>query len=260
MYIVELTYPGTWLDYPDRNWCWNLEGQIRSLESTLTDAALALAMFDAERAKPRQRRHDRESWERDGRRRQEIQESVRARLGVDRYSMDRWDEVRNLAEVEFKREQWAAGRMPNSYEHRLIFLHARSFLYALDRLERCLGVLANEDGVPAAVVDSHAGLCAALPQLRDVRDSVSHFDERSRGLERGRPLSLQPVMNQMVHAPGGGVLIVESLNNNRFGGTMADGQYGEVEVSADTLAAATNCVQQVLNAFAWKGPQQHAPY
>jgi hypothetical protein len=160
-------------------------------------------MFDTERAKPRQHKHDRENWERDRRRRQEIEEAIRARLGIDRYSMDRWDQVRNLVDVEFKREQWAAGRLPSSYEHRVIFLHARSFLYALDRLERCLAALAKEDSLPAAVAESLAALRAALPQLRDVRDSVSHFDERSRGLERGRLLKLQPVMNQMVHAPSG---------------------------------------------------------
>ena len=260
MYIVELSYPGTWLNYPDPDWCWNIQGQLRSLESTLTDAALALALFDAERAKPRQHKHDPVSWERDARRRQEIEASVRARLDVPGYSVDRFDEIRNLVEVEFKREQWGRGRLPNSYEHRVIFLHARSFLYALDRLDRCLAALTKEDGIPALVVTAHATLSAACPNLREVRNSVSHFDERSRGLERGRPLNLQPVVNQMVNAPGGGVLILESLNDNRFGTTMADGHYGEVDVSTATLAAAANSVQKVINAFAWKGPLQHTPY
>lgn len=260
MHIVELTYPGTCLDHADRDWCWKIEGQVRSLESTLIDAALALSLFDAERATPRGRRHSRETWDRDSRRRQEIEDAIRARLGVERYAMDRYEEVRSLAELEFKREQWSAGRMPSSYEHRLVFVYARSFVNALDRLERCLAVLAKEDGVPVQVAESHAGLCAALPHLREVRNSVSHFEDRSRGLGRGgRPLTLQPVMNQMVNAPGGGVLMLESLNNNCFGTTMADGHYGEVEVSVATLATAANCVQQVINAFTWKGWPRHVP-
>jgi hypothetical protein len=67
-------------------------------------------------------------------------------------------------------------------------------------------------------------------------------------------------MNEMVNAPAGGVLILESLNNNLFGTTMADGHYGEIEVSVGTLGLARECVQGVISAFAWKGWKRHEPY
>lgn len=261
MNIMELIVPGTWLDYPDQDWAWRVGNQLDALESPLIDAALALSLFEAERAKPRAARHDREGWERDGRRRQEVEEAIRTQLGVDRYSGDRWLEVRDQAELECKREQWSAGRMPSSYEHRLIFLHARSFLFALDRLDRSLAALAKEDGVPAQVATAHDVLGAAVPNLRGVRNSVAHFEDRSRGLGRDKkPLALKPVVNRMINAPGGGVLMLESLLNNRFGSTMEDGHYGEVEVSIETLKTAAECVQRVLNAFAWKGPRRHSPH
>lgn len=123
-----------------------------------------------------------------------------------------------------------------------------------------MGALAQEDGVPAEVTGSLDALRAALPNLRGVRNSVSHFEDRSRGLGRDKqPLNLKPVVNRMVNAPGGGVLMLENLLNNRFGSTMEDGHYGEVEVSIETLKISAECVQRVLNAFAWKGPRRHAP-
>lgn len=60
------------------------------------------------------------------------------------------------------------------------------FLYAMDRLERCMGALAREDAVPAAVHDARAALLVTLPRLRGIQDSVSHHGERIRGMEWGR--------------------------------------------------------------------------
>lgn len=260
MHIVELTFPGVWLDHADREWAWRIETQLMMLEGPVADAALALSHFESSRGLPRSSAPGREEWERDGKRRQEIEEAIRARLGVDRFNMDRFDEIRDLAEVEHKREQWAAGRLPDAYVHRLPFLHARSFLLALDRLDRALAVLAKEHGVPEAVGAVLTAFRDAVPNLRGVRNSVAHHEDRSRGLGRsGKALDLKPVSNRMVSAPGGGVLILESLNGSCFGSTMEDGHYGEVEVSAETLKAAAACVQSVINAFRWKGPRRRSP-
>lgn len=260
MHIVELLIPGVWLDHPDKDWAWRIGNQVTALESPLVDAALALSLFEAERARPRTRPMDRATWEREGQRRREIEDALCARLGIDSHSEERWTRVRELAEIEHKREQWAAGKLPFTYEHRLVFLHARSFLLALDRLDRSLAVLVKEAGVPAEVEAAHAAFRAAVPNLRGVRNSVAHHEDRSRGLGRdGKPLSLKPVVNEMVSAPGGGVLMLENLFNNRFGSTMDDGHYGEVEVSVETLRAAAACVQRVMNTFSWKGPRRHSP-
>jgi hypothetical protein len=74
------------------------------------------------------------------------------------------------------------------------------------------------------------------------------------------PSALKPVMNTMVHAPGGGVLILNTLNGNRYGSTMEDGSFGEVEVSAQSLDLARSAIQTCIDAFTWRPPPHHVPY
>lgn len=54
-------------------------------------------------------------------------------------------------------------------------------------------------------------------------------------------------------------MIHESLMNNKFGSTMADGHYGEVEVTFNSVKVARNCVQDVIDSFEWKGAKSHYP-
>ncbi len=75
MHIFEITVPGTWLNYSDRDWCWRMEGLLRHLQSQFFDANAALNLFETARSKgivPM----DRSSWERDRQRRSEIQSQV----------------------------------------------------------------------------------------------------------------------------------------------------------------------------------------
>jgi hypothetical protein len=52
---------------------------------------------------------------------------------------------------------------------------------------------------------------------------------------------------------------MDALNGNRYGCTTAAGEYGEVEVSAATLAVVHQATQAVITSFQWKGPERHAP-
>ncbi len=52
---------------------------------------------------------------------------------------------------------------------------------------------------------------------------------------------------------------MNSLHNNRYGCTMADGHYGQVEVSQTSLRATANLVQGTLDAFDWTGPERSSP-
>ena len=69
----------------------------------------------------------------------------------------------------------------------------------------------------------------------------------------------QPILHGAIHAPDGGVHVLDMLNGNRYGGTLADGAFGEVEISVLTVASAQKVIQQVLDAFSWRGPGQHKP-
>lgn len=73
-------------------------------------------------------------------------------------------------------------------------------------------------------------------------------------------IDLKPIDEGTIHAPGGGVTVPSSLNNNRFGCTMADGQFGEVEVSSGTLTDVGGLTQRTIDVFVWQGPGRFAPY
>jgi hypothetical protein len=111
------------------------------------------------------------------------------------------------------------------------------------------------------VVKARDDFEAAQPSLKHVRDSIEHAEDRMRGLGRdGDPLTLSPIMNSMIHAPGGGVIAGDLLNNRHFGCTVESGEYAEVEVADDTLKQAHAAVQDVFDALPWKpGHRQSEP-
>jgi hypothetical protein len=95
--------------------------------------------------------------------------------------------------------------------------------------------------------------------LKGLRDSSAHLEERVACEAHGRPIPLKPIDNTLARAPGGGVLVVESLVGNRFVGTKADGELAEIEVSVNTMATVQKCIQQLLNSLPWSGPSRHYP-
>lgn len=170
------------------------------------------------------------------------------------------------ADRAMKRQAWAAGAWPQTYLFRLQFCHAQMFVYALDQVAKGLGTLARHplpSAISTVVTAQNTAWTVepALADLKGVRDSSHHAEDRLRGRGRGnRQIQLQPINNAMVNAPHGGVLLAGNLNGNRFGWTMEDGRHGEVEVSAATLARARNLIQPVFDApWTWSGPVEWLP-
>ena len=157
--------------------------------------------------------------------------------------------------------QWSEGRVPREFEHNLPFIYARAFLYALDAFDKFLGVLSREVNVPTQLRTFHSQVAEAFPDLRRVRNTAQHLEDRARGLGAGRnpqPLELKPVNNALIAAPSG-ALVLNCLNGSKYGSTMADGHYGEVDVSPESMAQLQKILQSVLQSFTWRGPMQHAP-
>ena len=258
MFVFEIVVPGTWLDYEDRDWSWKIEGQIRHLQSQFFEANTALNFFMQTQGM-RPSLANREMWEHNSQRRYEIQQIIeRERAGMS--TRDEWDEISFEAEVRFKREQWSNGRIPREFEHNTPFLYARAFLYALDAFDKFLGVLSKTKNIPAEFAKLHEMMALAFPHLRGVRNSVQHLEDRARSLGAGsKPLDLKPINNNMLNAPGGGVLMLNCLNGSSYGSTMSDGHYGEVDVSPESMIKLQEILQAVLQVFKWKGPRQHAP-
>lgn len=258
MFVFELVIPGTWLEHEDRDWSWRIESQIRSLTSQFFEANLALNLF-ARAMLIERSDFDREARDRDAQRRSEISKAVEAELGGWRAAD--WEAVHLEAEIRFKREKWASGRLPREFEHHEPFLYARAFLYALDTFDKILGVLAREPGVPPEVAHWHAQVGANFPHLRGVRNTAQHIEDRGRGLGAGRdpkPLDLKPIDNELIKAPNG-ALVLNCLNGTRYGSTMADGHYGEIDVSPQSMEQLRKILSGVLQSFSWTGSKQHLP-
>jgi hypothetical protein len=257
MLVFEVICPGTRLDYEDKDWAWNVQNLLGSLESQFFQANLALNFF-LNVVSTRSSFADAEIWKQASERRAEIQRALEQERGCATRQI--WDEVYFEADVCFKREKWSNGRPPREFEHQLPFIYARAFLYALDAFEKFLRVLAKEPKIPEQVAQFHKQMLEEFPDLREVRNSIQHLEDRSRGLGNGRkPLDLKPVVNSFINAPAGGVLALSNLNGSRYGSTMADGHYGEVDVSQDSLAQLQKILEGVLHSFNWCGPKRHAP-
>lgn len=260
MYVFEIITPGTRLDHDDRDWAWQVEGQLRSLQSQFFEANAALNLF-ASAQSIRPSFANREMRERDSQRRSEIQRAVEQERG-NCMSHENWEEVHFESEVRFKREKWANGGIPREFEHNLPFLYARAFLYALDAFDKFLGVLAKDPKVPPEVASLHARIAEDFPNLRGVRNTAQHLEDRARGLGAGKNpqlLDLQPITNNFINAPGGGVLVLNSLNGSKYGSTMSDGHYGEIDVSPESMQRLQAVLQELQMLFRWRGPKQHAP-
>ena len=259
MFVFEIVTPGTWLDYDDRAWSLRIQSQLRSLEAQFFEANAALNLFVDEQS-IRRSFAARRNWERDSQRRSEIQHAVEQERG-DSMSHEQWDEIRFEAEVRFKREKWSNGGVPREFEHNLPLIYARAFLYALDAFDKFLGILSKEANVPEQVAKFHAQIAEEFPQLRAVRNTAQHLEDRARGLgaSKTQPLALKPITNSLINAPGGGVLALNCLNGSRYGSTMSDGHYGEIDVSPESMQRLQKILVGVLQAFKWRGSRRHAP-
>jgi hypothetical protein len=257
LYIFEVTLPGTWLDYEDLNWTMKMDGLLRNLKSQFFEANAALNLFE-EVAKQASPPFTREQWHRDAERQSEIRRELEAEAGPS-LSREVRDRVALEAIIRFKREKWSAGHVPRELRVSVPFIYARAFIYALDGFDRLLEVLAKEHGVPEQLSTLSKSMASLFPDLRGVRNSAHHMEQRTLGLAHDKPITLRPVNNAIVQAPYGGVLMLNVLSQNRYGCTMSDGHYGEVEVSQASLHSLLALLQEVIQSFAWRGPAQHEP-
>lgn len=257
--VLDVIEPGTWLVGHDQEWCSRIKRLLDELEGQFFDANIALNLFTGAAAMIRAR-HDRASRLQDFRRRSEISEQVRRDLAAS--SASSLDDVRVEAERLFRAEQLAQGREPSEFQLRECLISARAFVSAVDLFEKLLGVLSVEPDVPPELIALHREVSDAFPDLRAVRNSVQHHEDRARGLGAGRApklMELKPVETASINAPGGGVLVLNSLEGTKYCTVMADGHLGQIDVSADSLYRLQGIINKVLQLFRWEGPARRLP-
>ena len=257
MFVFEIVTPGTWLQLADNEAAHRVENLLRNLKSQFFEANTALNLFHTERSRsnsPFRPDHD-AVYER----RREIERE----LGADRWPMPSFEERGEIsfqAEVMAKREYWATGKLPRALESSVIFLYARAFLYALDAFDKFVGALCAEPGIPTAILSLKDKIGTEFPDLRGVRNSAHHLEDRARGLGTGgKPIDLKPVNNVLASGDNVRLLAMNCLLGNKYGATMADGHYGEIDVSPESLQKLQTILQAILEAFNWSGSKQHEP-
>lgn len=260
MHIFEIIIPGTWLDDDDLNWASKIERQLSSLQSQFFEANLALNLFISTQT-PRSHSLCEDTWNLDSKRKQEISEMLeREYINQSKSPQESSEEIRLKTDLIFRKEKWEQGVMPKEFEYNLALLYARAFLYALDAFDKLLKVLSQEKNVPEVISELHKKIADLFPNLRGVRNTAQHLEDRSRGLgKNNKPLDLKPIENNFIKAPNGGVLILNSLNGSKYYSTMVDGHYGEVDVSYESMEHLQNILNDILGAFKWRGRKEYKP-
>jgi len=258
MLIFELTKPGSNISHEDLDLGWKLERLLSHLETAFYDANIALNLFNFEmHNRSGNVGFDSQRWHDDLQRRRDLEVQIRQELGLLPY--ERSDKVSFEVEARLKKEKWGNGEIPLSHQHQFIFLHAKSFLNALDTIDKFLKVISEENAAPPEIKRLRDKIADDFPHLRAVRNSAQHLEDRARGLGVGsKPLQLQPIDNGFVVAPSG-ALMLSNLHGTKLGYTMADGHYGEVDVSEESMLKITTIIQEAFNSFSWIGPPQHLP-
>jgi hypothetical protein len=248
MHIAEVIYPGTRLDLSDRDLAFELEGILSHLEDRVTEAAIALTMFEASigsRVDPRA------EWERDVQIRQQVEDELRTEAG-DMYFRD-FERYRLETERRALRKKAKLGVAPRAYSHKVPFIHAHSFVYAVDSFGKFLDELCDYHVTPQAVREARDEFDQRLPMVRKIRNSALHTEDRSRRYgsvqdkRKGKRMDVQ------------GFLGLSNLEGNSLCYTIDDGTYQKIAINQDTLQAIVDAINKVLAAFPWKGPPHVAP-
>ena len=248
MHIAEVIYPGTWLDLPDPDLAFELGGMLGHLEDRVAEAAIALTMFDVS---INSRTHPRAEWERDAQIRQEVEDQLRAELG-EMYFRD-FHRFHFESERRALRRKAELGIVPHSYSHKIPFMHAHSFVYAVDSFGKFLDELCDYDAIPQPVREARDEFNQRLPIVRKIRNSAMHLEDRSRRYassqdkKKGKRMDVQ------------GFLGLSCLEGNLLCYTIDDGTYQKIAVSQETLQVLVETINRVLHAFPCKGPPHVAP-
>jgi hypothetical protein len=127
----------------------------------------------------------------------------------------------------------------SKYESCLNTIYATSFVFSLDAIRRLLDAL-NDRQPPAPVSKLIAEFNNHFCDLKEVRDSAAHIDERGRGLAKGgKELSSS-------------VVYVGTFLGSHFAFTGSDGVCHSIEMKESTLLDAHRILQDIINAYPWK--------
>ena len=242
MYIVEIYYPGTWLELEDRDIAFEIEGMLRHLVDLVMEAALTLSFFEQSQ---NALRNPKDEWEQDAALRGEIDAQLRAEVG-DLYFQD-FDRFRLESERRLRAKKVELGIIPRAYLYKIPFIHAHSFVYAVDSFGKFLDELCDYEVTPTKVKDYRDEFDGKLPSVRKIRNSALHIEDRLRRYaswkdkKKGKKMEVD------------GFLGLSNLEGNNLCYTIDDGSYQKIEISGATLSILVETANKVLASFVWRG-------
>jgi hypothetical protein len=126
------------------------------------------------------------------------------------------------------------------YERCLNGIYATAFVYSLDSISKLLSAINDHLTPPDSVrllISEYEG---CFGNLKNIRDSIAHIEDRGRGLDRNKKALLSHF------------LVLGCMNERRFEYTGNDGKIYGVEISEPTLLLAHRILQAIINAYVWE--------
>jgi len=259
MIIFELIKQGNRVNqFDDFDKNFELDDLIGHLLKTFFEANVALNLYlEEKRNRLRYLQNERENWDND----RELKYQLRLKIEqeyLENEPFENGDEINFKTETEFKKHIWGEGRVPFDLKSRLIFIHARIFLFAFDNFEKQFKRLLDDELVPKSLGYLHVKLIENFPDLRQLRNSIHHQEDRIRGEKYGKKIDLKPMANEVFNVPGG-ALVNNCLDGDSYCGTLGDGTFGKVDVSVESMNILQSILQEFLDSLNWEGFKEHLP-
>ncbi|WP_152611906.1 hypothetical protein [Pseudomonas brassicacearum] len=268
MFIFEIVTPGTRIAGFDPEKNVKIQSLISHLKTCFFEASTALGLYTQEL---NELAEDIDIKEIDSnfKRRAEIRKEIERELGdtLNCPSSDLqqiYEDIYFETVVRFNREKWSE-KYPAQLSRHKITIFAKAFVQALDSFDKFLKILSEHENSPEALKKIHEVFLDAFPDLRGVRNTVQHMEDRSRGLgvwKKGKghqPIDFKPPGKFISAAKGAKILMLNNIFGTEYGCTMADGHYGKVDVSRESMQALQAILQCTLDSFQWEGAKEHEP-
>jgi hypothetical protein len=218
-----------------------LRALIGLCDSSLVDAALALRMYQAARPTATSVM-DREAFEAKRAKRRDFEDEVRRDWGLKPHDYSKYQEVSVECDLRLIRKNLEDGVLPSTFEHRISFVHAKSFLFSIDMIRKAISRMMSCASAVAAAQEALDLIDRELPDLSHVRNSAAHVEDRVLGMKNNN----KPI-------PHGGALFIGNLEGDVYSGTIADGRNAGVAVTDHSIVAAHSAVQGLIDKLAWNG-------
>ena len=274
MKIYQLNYPGSRLNYADDKTNMNVYCLLILIEMELSQAVMSLHFYILDNRRwneeiQRDSKLDadamRAKWLKEAAKRQEMEDKYKLELsnGDPNYQPS-WSQMLDISsriEAELEQKNKELDPIPKEYKNALALLYSKSFITSLDTIGRLIDSLCEVVSVFQPQKQSFnvkQQFKDFFANLRDVRNSVQHSEQRILGLTHKTPINLQPINGPGIYAPNGAIAL-NGLGSETYGTIVADGHYAIVELNSKSLEKVQDCIQKVVNTLIWEGHSRQYP-